>query len=106
MKICINHNGKEKIQQSAWGDGPVDAAYEAIRKATKENAQIEEYAIRAVTHSSKAQGEVMVLIKDDDVTAKGRGVSTDVIEASAKAYIDALNRLVAQQSQRRTQGGS
>ena len=104
VRIC--HNGKEKIQQSAWGDGPVDAAYEAIRKATKENAQIEEYAIRAVTHSSKAQGEVMVLIKDDDVTAKGRGVSTDVIEASAKAYIDALNRLVAQQSQRRTQGGS
>ena len=103
VRICLD--GDKKVQQSAWGDGPVDASYEAIRKATREKAQVAEYAIRAVTHSSKAQGEVTVLVKDGAAEAKGRGVSTDVVEASAKAYIDALNRLAARQGERRTQGG-
>jgi 2-isopropylmalate synthase len=83
----------EKVQESAWGDGPVDAAYRAIDKASGTSAKVEQYAIRAVTAGSQAMGEVTVRVSDKGVNTSGRGVSTDVIEASAKAYVDALNRL-------------
>ena len=90
--VSIHIDG-EKVQCSAWGDGPVDAAYRAIDEATGSAAKIEEYAIHAVTSGSQAMGEVTVQVSDNEKTTKGRGVSTDIIEASAKAYIDALNRL-------------
>jgi 2-isopropylmalate synthase len=83
------------IQAAEFGDGPVDAAYEAIRTATKIKANIENYSIRAVTEGKDALGEATVRIKGKKRTFHGRGVSTDIIEASAKAYIDAINRLVA-----------
>ena len=83
----------EEVQKSAWGDGPVDATYMAIVKATQTSATVDDYAIRAITSGSQALGEVTVRVSDDGQTAKGRGVSTDVIEASAKAYVEALNRL-------------
>ena len=55
--------------------------------------QLDDYAIRAITSGSQALGEVTVHLSRNGEKARGRGVSTDVIEASAKAYIDALNRL-------------
>jgi len=77
------------------GDGPVDAAYQAIREATGLSPKIEKYSIRAVTKGKDALGEATVRISDDkNRTFLGRGVSTDIIEASAKAYVDAINRLV------------
>ena len=86
----------EVVQESAWGDGPVDATYAAINTATgTDTVAVEEYVIQAITGGSQAQGEVMIRIVDGEVKATGRGASTDIIEASAKAYIDALNRLVA-----------
>jgi 2-isopropylmalate synthase len=93
--------GDQTVQESAWGDGPVDAAYRAIDKATGTAAKVEEYAIRAVTSGSQAMGEVTVQVKEQGRTFTGRGASTDIIEASAKAYIDALNRLAAAPSAQR-----
>ena len=85
---------KEGIKQAAaCGDGPVDAAYEAIREATGLSPKLESYSIRAVTGGKEALGEATVKIRDNDNTFIGRGVSTDIIEASAKAYIDAINRM-------------
>ena len=79
----------------AFGDGPVDAAYEAIRQATGLSPELENYSIRAVTSGKEALGEATVRIRDNGRTFLGRGVSTDIIEASAKAYVDAINRMVA-----------
>ncbi len=87
--------GDETVQQSSWGDGPVDAAYAAIGLACGTEARLDDYAIRAITSGSQALGEVTVHLSDNGEKARGRGVSTDVIEASARAYVDALNRLVA-----------
>ena len=87
--------GDEIVQQSSWGDGPVDAAYEAIGLACGTEARLDGYAIRAITSGSQALGEVTVHLSKNGEKARGRGVSTDVIEASAKAYVDALNRLTA-----------
>lgn len=85
--------GDETVQQSSWGDGPVDAAYAAIDLACGTEARLDGYAIRAITSGSQALGEVTVHLSDNGKKARGRGVSTDVIEASARAYVDALNRL-------------
>ncbi|MBM4104435.1 MAG: 2-isopropylmalate synthase [Planctomycetes bacterium] len=81
---------------AAFGDGPVDAAYEAIREATGLAPKLENYTIRAITSGKEALGEANVRIADGKgKTFVGRGVSTDIIEASAKAYVDALNRMAA-----------
>jgi len=84
----------KQVQAAACGDGPVDAAYEAIRQATGLSPELENYSIRAVTSGKEALGEATVRIKNKR-TFIGRGVSTDIIEASAKAYVDAINRMVA-----------
>ena len=79
----------------ALGDGPVDAAYEAIREAIGLTPKLQEYSIRAVTGGKEALGEATVRIRENERLFIGRGVSTDIIEASAKAYVDAINRMVA-----------
>jgi 2-isopropylmalate synthase len=86
--------GKEK-QAAACGDGPVDAAYVAIREATGLSPKLEHYSIRALTGGKEALGEATVKICEDEQIFIGRGLSTDIIEASAKAYVDALNRMEA-----------
>jgi len=81
-------------EATACGDGPVDAVYEAIRQATGLAPKIENYSIRAITGGKDALGEATVRIRNNKRTFIGRGVSTDIIEASAKAYVDAINRMV------------
>jgi 2-isopropylmalate synthase len=89
---------KDEVKQAAaCGDGPVDAAYEAIRQATGLSPKLENYSIQAITGGKEALGEATVRIKDDGRTFIGRGISTDIIEASAKAYVDAINRMVTVQ---------
>jgi 2-isopropylmalate synthase len=81
-------------QAAACGDGPVDAAYEAIREATGLSPMLDNYSIRAVTSGKEALGEATVRITENGRIFTGRGISTDIIEASAKAYVDAINRMV------------
>ncbi len=92
--VRINRQG-QTLQEAAWGDGPVDATYNAITKATGLNPELENYSIRAVTGSSEALGEAVLRIRHEGRVYVGRGVSTDIIEASAKAYISALNHMMA-----------
>ena len=91
VRVCID--GDKRTQQSAWGDGPVDATFEAINLATGAKAKVDEYVIQAITGGSQAMGEVIVRVSDDKLKTTGRGTSTDIIEASARAYVDAINRL-------------
>lgn len=75
------------------GDGPVDATLKAIKKLTKTKAKLEQYNVGAITSGTDAQGEVTVRVSEGNHTVVGKGSSTDIIEASAKAFIHALNRL-------------
>ncbi|WP_419871903.1 2-isopropylmalate synthase [Candidatus Pristimantibacillus sp. PTI5] len=84
----------EVVEEVAIGNGSVDAIYNAIDKVTKEAVELEDYSIKSVSQGKDAQGEVHVVLKQDEVSAQGRGLSTDILEASARAYIDALNRLI------------
>jgi 2-isopropylmalate synthase len=84
--------GKTK-EGASIGDGPVDAVYKAIAGLTGKNPKLLRYDIRAITGGTEAMGEVTVHLELGDRRVMGRGASTDVIEASAKAYVDGLNRL-------------
>jgi 2-isopropylmalate synthase len=86
---------EEVYQESGWGDGPVDAAYKAIDLITKIPGKLLEYQLRAVTGGKDAMGEVTVMVEMDGQRVVGRGSSTDVIEASVRAYLHAINKVVA-----------
>lgn len=92
--VRIVKSGGELLEEGAIGNGSVDAIYKAIDKATKEEVELEDYSIKAVTHGKDALGDVHVVMKQGELSVQGRGVSTDILEASAKAYIDAINRLI------------
>ena len=83
----------ETGEGAAIGDGPVDAVYRAIAQVTGTRATLQRYEIRAVTSGTEAMGEVTVQVEEAGRKVVGRGASTDVIEASAKAYLDGLNKL-------------
>ena len=82
------------VEEAACGDGPVDAAYRAIDRIIQldSDAHLEEYSLRAVTGGKDALGEVSVRVTAGGKTYTGRGVSTDVIEASVRAYLNAMNK--------------
>jgi 2-isopropylmalate synthase len=80
-------------EAASIGDGPVDAVYKAISTATNNAARLVRYEIRSVTSGTEALGEATVQLERDGEKVIGRGVSTDIIEASARAYLDGLNKL-------------
>jgi 2-isopropylmalate synthase len=84
----------QTFQDSAVGGGPVDAALVAIDAITGLKGRLQDYALRAATSGTDAIGEVSVKVDFDGTVVSGKGSSTDVIEASARAYLNALNRLV------------
>jgi 2-isopropylmalate synthase len=83
---------------ASTGDGPVDAIFRAIERLTKVKLHLEDYQIRSVTGGKEAQGEVRVQVRHGDTVLGGRGVSTDVLEASALAWLDATNRVLAREA--------
>jgi 2-isopropylmalate synthase len=90
MKI----RGKSR-QKTAGGDGPVDATYRAIAALTRTKSSLVQYDVKGITGGTDALGEVTVSLEEKGKTARGHGADTDIIVASAKAYINALNKLAA-----------
>ncbi|MEW5762062.1 MAG: 2-isopropylmalate synthase [Bacillota bacterium] len=87
--------GGEVVEEAACGDGPVDAIYRAVDKITGVKATLVSYALDAVTGGKDALGAVTVKVENEQGKVfTGRGLSTDVLEASARAYIDAINKIV------------
>jgi 2-isopropylmalate synthase len=80
---------------SFTGDGPVDAFFSALNAATGHEARLREYHVSAVTGGRDALGEVTVLLELRGQVASGVGVSTDILEASGKAYLRALSSAIA-----------
>ncbi|MGB2936664.1 MAG: 2-isopropylmalate synthase [Phycisphaerae bacterium] len=91
--VELEHAGRgERIRDAATGDGPVDAIFRAMERLTGLSLKLMDYQIRSVTGGKEAQGEVRLEAKHRERTISGRGVSTDILEASAKAYLNAINR--------------
>lgn len=79
--------------EAGFGDGPVDATFKTIKKITRTKSKLLQFAINAITIGTEAQGEVTVKLEEKGQTVIGQGADTDVIVASAKAYINALNKM-------------
>jgi len=79
-------------EQVARGEGPIDAAYKAIDQIVSNGYHLDNYSIQAITDGEDALGEAIVKIRKGDDVVTGRGLSTDILEASIKAYINAINK--------------
>jgi 2-isopropylmalate synthase len=93
-KIVMAEAGKER-KSEAQGDGPVDATFKAIESVAKSGAELLLYSVNAVTQGTESQGEVTVRLSKGGRIVNGVGADTDIIVASAKAYISALNKLAS-----------
>ena len=80
------------VDQVSTGYGPVDATFNAIEKAIGVNVILKDYYLKAIGGGRDALGEVIVKIEKDSNTFVGNGISTDIVEASAKAFVNALNK--------------
>ncbi len=98
IKMCVN--GQEKTEHAS-GDGAVDACYKVITKITGSSSQLVRYTVNAITGGTDAQGEVSCIIEDNGIRVSGQGAHTDIIMASALAYINALNKLEGRKQYRR-----
>ncbi|MEF9426057.1 MAG: 2-isopropylmalate synthase [Candidatus Mariimomonas ferrooxydans] len=85
--------GEELMEKTEHGDGPVDAAYRAIASITGTKSNLLKFEVKGITGGTDALGEVMVSLEEDGRSVRGSGADTDIIIASAKAYINALNKL-------------
>jgi len=90
--VQVKVDGEEK-KMAEFGDGPVDAAFRAIRGIAGTDCQLLRFEVSAITSGTDAQGEVSVRLQEGEHVALGRGSSTDIIVASAKAFVNALNKL-------------
>jgi 2-isopropylmalate synthase len=91
--VTLKDAAGETLQDASVGDGPVDAIYSAVQRLTGIKVTLTDYRIRAVTKGKEALGEVQVELEHSGRKIRGRGLSTDILEASALAYLAAINRL-------------
>lgn len=91
--VTLKDTHGDTVQDASIGDGPVDAIYSAIQRLTGIKTELVDYRIRAVSEGKDAQGEVTLQLQHGDRTIHGRGLSTDILHASALAYLSAVNRM-------------
>ncbi|HEY8355448.1 MAG TPA: 2-isopropylmalate synthase [Methylophilaceae bacterium] len=93
-KVTISENGQEKTAE-ADGSGPVDAAFKAIESIVNSGAELQLYSVNNITSGTDAQGEVTVRFSLGGRIVNGQGADTDIVVASAKAYLNGLNKLLS-----------
>jgi 2-isopropylmalate synthase len=90
--VKLSINGR-KVKGANYGNGPIDSAFNTIAQLTGASAELLRFTVSALTGGTDAQGEVTVRLRENGLVALGRGSDPDIITASAKAYINGLNRL-------------
>ncbi|MBA7676491.1 2-isopropylmalate synthase [subsurface metagenome] len=93
--VILNAPDGQVLADAALGAGPVDAVYKAINRIVGVPNSLIEFSVKSVTEGIDAIGDVLIRIESEGITYTGRGADTDIIVASAKAYMNALNRLLA-----------
>ena len=102
--MTLNIDGKEQKAESS-GDGPVDACFKAIEKITATGVNLQLYSVNAITTGTDSQGEVTVRVEKDGYIVNGQGADTDIVIASAKSYINALNKVINNSGRTHPQAG-
>ena len=95
VELVLDRGGEKFSAKMACGDGPVDAIFLAVEQITRTTALCKDFQVHSVTVGKDAQGEARVEVEHDGRTYHGRGVSTDSMEASAKAFVNVINRIAA-----------
>ena len=95
--VTLRLSGGELKRDAAIGNGPIDALFKAINRITGADVKVVTYRVRAVTQDIDAQGEAYVEVEDRGRRMSARAVSTDIVEASALAYLEVLNRAASRQ---------
>lgn len=92
--VCLWHQEGTIHREASLGDGPIDAVFKAIERITGIDVEVKDYRVRSVTVGEDAQGEAQIEVEHQGRVYNGRGVSTDIIEASALAFLQVINRIV------------
>ena len=92
--LTLSRGGDERSATVTDGDGPLDALFRAIEEITGVHAALRDFRVQAVTVGKDAQGETLVELEHNGRIYRGRGVSTDTVEAGARAFLNAVNRIV------------
>jgi 2-isopropylmalate synthase len=103
--VRLTGPNREVLADAALGTGPVDAVYKAINRIVRVPNTLTEFTVSSVTQGIDALGEVLIRIESEGTTYTGRGSDTDIIVASAKAYMNALNRLLVHKKSPREEQG-
>lgn len=91
--VVLDKNG-ETVQGLSTGDGPIDAALMAIEKSIGHHYELDDFSIQSVTSGQDSMGEALVRLRDEGKLYSGRGISTDIVGASIRAYLNALNKII------------
>jgi 2-isopropylmalate synthase len=91
--VSLQESDGQVIQDASIGDGPVDAIFSAIQRLTGVHVNLTDFRIRAISKGKEALGEVQIELEHSGRKIRGRGLSTDILEASALAYLAAINRM-------------
>jgi 2-isopropylmalate synthase len=98
--VQLSHTDGHTVNETATGDGPVEAAFKALDSAAGFSLSLKNFEVRSVTVGEDAQGEVTVTVEYNDHSYRGHGISTDIVEAGTRAYLEVINRI----SRRRDSG--
>jgi len=96
--IALLHADGTRLERSASGDGPVDAAFKAIEDATGIRPALQKFELRSLTEGEDAQGEAVVYVNFNDRSYRGASATTDIVESATRAFLEVINRI--EQSQR------
>ena len=96
-QITLQKNG-ENLQGISIGDGPIDAAFLALEQITGTHFELDDFQIHSVTQGKEAMGNALVKLRKEGKLYSGNGISTDIISASIKAYINAVNKIVYEEA--------
>ena len=96
-KVSLSHEDGRTVDESTEGDGPIEAAFKAIEQATGVETDLKNFEVRSVTVGDDAQGEVTVTLEYNGRSYRGNGISTDIVEAGALAFLEVINRICRRQ---------
>jgi 2-isopropylmalate synthase len=97
--VAMRNAQGERFREAAVGDGPIDALYQAIERITGVSLSLKDYEVRSVSVGEDAMGEVSVEVEQDGRPHRGVFTSTDILEASARAFLQVVNRIASRKAQ-------
>jgi 2-isopropylmalate synthase len=102
--VRLKHEDGHTVDEAAVGDGPVEAAFKAIERATGIEMELKNFEVHSVTVGDDAQGEVTVTLEYNGHSYRGNGISTDIVEAGALAFLEVINRVCRRKESGRADG--